>query len=467
MSTSSDLSSSSSIDGHGGHVLGDGRSGSGVGDVDRQVDLEALTKNIDELEGLASRSVEQTAQLAELYVVLATCGGRDGDDLDAVIGPLTKAAKLLERTLEENEDDGIRCSLGNVYLHQAEVYDDYDHIEPALEYYEKAIVAFQPLDDKGDGEAKYDIAGIRLNRGMLYHEMGEFDKAKADFDASFMAYRAVEKISDMDTRYYMAKVSMAQGDLFRDMDETLEVVVDVYNRAMRLFVELIDIGQIEHERDLALALLGRCMATYESKSDQDAESGTEESDWLDNVLLNIDRAVEIFDKVVADGVEEARDDLFNALLSKGAILLNSEQYEDAASIFDRAIAEFSDFADDVDPILSNHCAAAFENRGICSLNLGKPDDAVVDFDQAIRIRERIVSDECDLDEDSKAVFISGLATTYANRANAYSSKGDIDKAQADGRHGLDLIRSIGVDRANDAELREIEQLFENLLTQWK
>ena len=431
---------------------------------EHHIDLESLEKNVVELENVSSRTLEQTEQLAELYVVWATCKYGGGEELDGIIDLLAKAEDILKEALAEKEDDEIRRRLGNVSMHRAEVYNDFDEVDLALEYYEKSIDTFKPLDDKGDGEAKYDIAGIRLNRGTIYHEIGEFEKARADLDDSFMAYRAVEKISDLDTRYYMAKVSVAQGSLMRDMGEPLEKIVDAYNRAMRLFVELIDIGQIEHERDLANVLMDRCTATYEDYLGKEFESEEERQNKFGDILVNVERGVEILEKIVRQGHEEARYDLFNALLTEGSMLLDIERYAEAYKIFERVVNEFSEFANDSDPVLLNFFATAHENRGICSLNLDNPDEALADIGEAIRLREKIVSEEFGLDEDSKAIFISGLATTLANRANAHFSKGDTDKAMTDGQRGLDLIRSLDDE---DGEFREIEQLFESLLDQWK
>ncbi len=444
-------------------------SGHGGGDEDGQspqIDTEALKKSIEALEALSERSAVQTEQLAELYVVQATLDS-DNADMDVVLAPLTKAAALLRQALAGMEDGELRRSLGNVFMHQAEVYNEFDEVHKALEFYDQAIATFKPLDEQGDGEAKYDIAGIRLNRGTIYHEIGEFDKAKADLNESFTAYRAVEKISDLDTRYYMAKVSVVQGDLFRDMDEPLEVVVDAYNRAMRLFVELIDIGQTEHERDLANALLRRCMAIYEDAAGKDGQSDAERQSCCDNVLIDVGRAVDILNKLDGEDNMDAHYDLFDALVAQGALLLDIGRYDETVQVFDRAIEKFADLADAADPVTLNHYASAFENRGLSLLNLEKQAQAIADFDQAAQLRQKIVSDEFGLDDSSKAVFISALATTFANRANAHADNGDMDKALADGRQGLELMRSIANAGDDGAEFREIEKLFEEMIELWK
>lgn len=434
-----------------------------------ELDMDNLKAQIAELEGVTEKSVEQVEQLAELYIVQATCKWQDADMSDSVVPCFDKAENVLKDALAKNEDAELRRKLGNVYLNRGVMCNDFDEIEPALEYYGKAIEAFKPLEDAGDGEAKFDIAGIRLNRGTVYHEIGEYEKAQVDYDESFMAFRAVEKISgdvDMDTvdtRYYMAKVSVAQGALLRDMGEPLDKIVDAYNRAMRLYVELIDIGQLEHEQELANTLMDRCTATYEDYMSRDFGSDAERQEKFNELLVDVERGVEILERLDETGDEETRLDLFHALSTQGTMLLDLEKYEEAQKIFDRLIGEFEDFGTDVDPLLLNQYAAVFENRGVCHLNLDSTTDALVDFDEAIRIRESILSDEFELDDDAKAFFTPTLATNYANRANAYAEMEDVKKALEDGQKGLDLIRSL----PDNDDFKEIEQLFENLLEQWK
>lgn len=431
-----------------------------------EIDEEALKNHVAELENISPRTLEQNEELADLYVDLAAVAFEAGDDLEDIIDNFNKAEIVLKETLAQGEDGEIRRRLGNVYLHRAVAYNDYDELDAAIDSYNSALEALQPLDDNGDGEAKYDIAGIKLNRGTIYHEIGELEKAKTDFDDSFMAFRAVEKISDLDTRYYMAKVSVAQGSLLRDLGEPLDKIIDAYNRAMRLFVELIDIGQMEHEHDLANTLMDRCTATYEEYKDMEFESETGRLNKIGDVLVDVGRGIEILERLAADGNQSSRADLFNALTTEGAMLLDLEKYPESKSVFDRAVSEFGDFAEEVDPVLLNQYAAAYENRGFCSMNLGNYEDALADFNESIKLCETIQSPDFDLDDSERTVFLPTLATYYANRANVKASMGDAEGAKADCQHGLDMIRSLK-NQFGPEEIDEIEGLFESLLDQWK
>ena len=432
-----------------------------------EFDEQGLRSRIAELEKIRTRTIEQQEELAELYVMLAL-GLYNGDgDLQEIFTLYSNAEAVLRQTLAQGEDSEIRRKLGTVDLHRAVTYNDCDSMDEAILCYTAAIETLMPLDNKGDGEAKYDIAGMKLNRGQIYHELDEWEKANKDYDEAFLAFRAVDKISDLDTRFYMAKVSVAQGSLYRDIDTPLEKIIDAYNRAMRLFVELIDAGQMDHERELANVLMDRCTAIYESYMNREFETETERMEKFGTVLLDVGRAIEILQKIAAEGESPATVDLFNACATQGAMMLDMERFDEALSVFDRIIGEFAEFETETDPVLVNQFAAVFENRGFALMNKGQFEEALVAFDRALGCRQRIQSDSFELDDDERKNFVPALVTAYANRANAYASLKKIDQAKADGRQGIELIQALKTeDNEELEEIEEIESMLQAMLDSW-
>ena len=432
-----------------------------------EFDENKVRSQIDEWEKVPTRTLEQQEALAQLYVKLAIWlyeSDAEGD-LQEIFDLFSKAEAVLRQTLAQGEDEEIRRKLGMIDLHRAVVCNDCDGMDEAVHYYTTAIETLMPLDHKGDGEAKYDIAGMKLNRGQIFHELGEIEKANKDYDEAFLAYRAVEKISDLDTRFYMAKVSVAQGSLYRDMDEPLERIIDAYNRAMRLFVELIDAGEKEHEQELANVLMDRCTASYESYMNQGFECEADRKSKFDDVLLNVGRAIEILDRL-GDG-ETVRCDLFNAYTTQGAMLLDLEQFPESLEVFDRLIRDFSDFATETDPTLVNQFAAVRENRGCALIGLGRFDEALGDFNQAIACREHLQSPDFDLDDDERKIFVPSLTTAYANRANAYAALNKLGEARTDCQTGITLLQPLKTaDNEDNEEIEEIESMLKALLEKW-
>ncbi|MDR2642866.1 MAG: tetratricopeptide repeat protein [Planctomycetaceae bacterium] len=434
------------------------------GGNDEPRDIEPLKKRVTELESMSVRSIEQNEELSDIYIELANVAYDECEAIETIVMLLNRAEKILKSTLAQGEDTEIRRRLGNVYLHRAVTYNDFDELDLAIDSYNTALATFKPLDESGDGEAKYDIAGIQLNRGTIYHEKGEFLKAKTEFDESFLAFRAVEKISDLDTRYFMAKVSIAQGTLFRDMGEPLEKVVDAYNRAMRLLVELIDIGQMEHERELANVLMDRCTATYESYRLYKFESETERINKIGDVLIDVGRGIEILDRIVkADPQFDSRIDLFNAITTEGSILLDIDNFEEAIKAFDRAINEFAEFADADDPVLLLHFSSALANRAICLVKTNKFDDALIDSSESIKVLEKVQNADLGLDDEEKDLFQLQMISYYANRSNIFKAIGNKNEAAKDYENGIRIIEKLKKDFGE--ELSSISETYKTLKEQ--
>ena len=431
-----------------------------------EVDEQGLRSRIDELERLQTRTLEQREELAELYVMLA-CGLYEGSgELQEILDLYSKAEVVLRQTLAQGEDDEIRRKLGTVDLHRAMTFNAFGEMDEAVKCYTSAIESLTPLDNKGDGEAKYDIAGAKLNRGEIFHEFGDFEKANSDFDEAFLAFRAIEKISsDMDTRLYLAKISVAQGCLYRDMDRPLDQIVDAYNRAMRLYVELIDIGQMEHERELANVLLDRCTAAYEAAVDQEFESEEAQKAHFDDILLNIGRGIEILQRIAESSDDfGAKYDLFNGLTLRGAMLIELEQFSTALEVFDQVIRDFAEFSTDVDPTVVNQFGAARDNRGVALMNLGRFEEALAEFSLAIACCEQIQDASFDLDDDERKIFVPTLAASYANRANTYAALKKVDEVKADCQKGVSLLQPLKTADSEGIEvIEEIESMLKTLL----
>jgi len=335
------------------------------------IDMSAVKKRVAELEKISARSLEQNDELAGLYSAWAISLFDEAADLDEIVPLFGKAEAVIKATLAQGDDTEVRRQLGNVYLNWAIALNDYDDLTSAIDCYLKGISTLKPLDDSGDGEAKYDIAGMKLNLGIAYHELGEYEKARTSLEESFLAYRAVEKIGHFDTRFYMAKVSVQQGHVLSDMEESLDKIVDAHNRAMRLFVEVIeDQQQPELERDLANVLLDRCVAVYEDWLNHEFESEDERNKKIADVQLDIVRGIELLEKQYKEGNELARFDLFHGLVFQGKVLCDTEEYVKAKEVLDRAISEFADLCEDEDDMFLMQMAMAYASRAVVQMGLG-------------------------------------------------------------------------------------------------
>jgi len=365
------------------------------------VDLEALKSRVAELENTPSRTLEQNDELAAMYSIWAALLCGEGADFDEANGLFGKAEALLKATLAQGDDAEARRQLGGIHLAWGIALNEYDSLDAAVDRYQQAIDVLKPLDDAGDGEAKYEIAGIKLNLGIVYRELGEYEQARATLDEAFLAYRAVEKIGVIfDTRFYMAKVSIQQGNLLYEMGETLDKVVDAYNRAMRMYVEVIeDDGRTELERDLANVLMDRCMVTYEDCMDQKFDSDEARNAVIENVLLDIGRGLELLEKQCAIGNEAARFDMFHGLTLQGRVLCTIAKYAEAQASLDRVISEFADLCEGEDDVFLMQMAMAYADRAVVHLGLGNTELSKQDCQKGSELIDQLLQ-EADHDDEA-------------------------------------------------------------------
>jgi len=368
--------------------------------------------------------------LADATLALAVQLHQDDflEDSMTMYGNAVDHFQLLQK--ESPQDKNIIRLIGLSYLSRAVTLNDLDEKEDAVKDYDNALAVLTPLVASGDGEAKYDVAGIKLNQGTIYHELGELDKAAKLLDESFMEFRALEKISTLDTRFYMGKVSVAIGNLLRDQEEPIEKIVDVYNRSMRLFVELIDSGEMERELDLANVLIDKCMARYEAGQGED-------------VLIDMQRGIDILEKLNKDDHQEKKEeaffDLFSALLAYGNILLDLEKLNDAMSVLNELTERFKILEQIDDPVLFNEFAGLFERRGLCYFNLNKLDEAIADLSRGIDLKEKLWEDEWSLNDETLAHFAPSLVSTYCYRAAIYETLGKKDLAMDDCKKAVNVL----------------------------
>ncbi|MCL2004900.1 MAG: hypothetical protein FWG73_01940 [Planctomycetaceae bacterium] len=341
---------------------------------DEDVDLDELEKRVGQLEKISPKTQEQNSELAAHYAAWAvTLYNNDEGELEDILELFAKAEEIYKTSLEQDDIHETRRQLGNVYLEWGVVHNEYGELPSAVEAYDKAIKVLKPVSDSGDGEAKYDIAGIKLNLGIAYSELGMLDEAKASLDEAFIEYRAIEKISALDTRLYMAVVSVQQGNILHEMGDKLDNIVDAYNRAMRLYVEVIeDQNQIELERDLANVLIDRSTVIYEDWANKKFESAKERMQVVDDVLLDIDRSIQLLEKQQQGGDEIIRYDLFHAVALQGRVLCDAEYFEQAKEVLDRAIEEFADLVEEEDAVMMQ-MAMAYATRAIVQMGLGHRD----------------------------------------------------------------------------------------------
>lgn len=432
----------------------------GQGDNEKESVYKEIETKIDELKSQL-QSVDNSSkndvrrELGDTILELAIHLQQD-EYLEEADEAYLEASEHLDAIVQDQPDnDEIRRLCGLTHLSHAVVLNDMDEKEDAIEEYEEARKILEPLESKGDGEAKYDIAGIKLNQGILFHELGELDKAFKLLDESFTEFRALEKISELDTRYYMGKVSVALANLFRDQNEPIEKIVDMYNRSMRLFVELVDAGDIQHELDLANALIDKCTARYDAA----VHSNTRDISILDDMR----QGLQILEKLVAEDNHEAYFDRFGALMSYAIMLDEFGQHEEALKTFNEVQEKYKEWENADDPMILNEYAELYERRGQCLANMEKIDEAIQNISKSIELREKFWEEEWALTSDELVAFAPSLASSYCNRAMLYDKLGKSEMVVADCKSAMNVLEPYKDDLDDDFDelVAQIEKIEKN------
>ena len=171
----------------------------------------------------------------------------------------------------------------------------------------------------------------------------------------------------------------------------------------------------------------------------------------DQALADYDRAIEL------DGEDHL------AHLNRGAIYADFRgEFQEALAAYDRALELEPEFA------------VAYFNRGGVHLNLGDPDQALVDFDEAIRLGmepelQAIAHNErgrvfLALEEYENALYDFGEAIeldpsldhVYANRGLAYAELGDTEQAIAELEHFLSVNQNPALTPQIESFLAELK-----------
>lgn len=285
------------------------------------------------------------------------------NDVVAAAQAFEDAAKMLRQLCTSEPSSDVIHLYGITVKSWAMLKHEQGDDKAALAGYSEAIDVLAPLEAQGDGEAKLDIASVRYQRGLIYHNLGELDKAAADFDASFAAFRVLEKISDVsDTRFSMAKVSEAQGNLARDCNELTSIIDDLYNRAMRLLIELIEGGQVALEHDLAVVLINRCAVRFDSHIA--AGASPQNADIFDSILADTRQGIDILERLAISGDQRVVCDLFCAILTHGTMLIDLGHFDAAAAVLSPLLNRFLEVLASSDPAMMSRVASLHENLEI-------------------------------------------------------------------------------------------------------
>jgi tetratricopeptide (TPR) repeat protein len=448
-----------------GHCGGDGDEDD-LDDDDDLTDVYAETEeSIAALAQNKSRTEDESLELIGLYEKLAT-QKIECYEADDAVSAYENAIGLLTAMPDINSNDIKARHLAELYVDISKLQANLGEHDDALVSLSKAKDALKDLVARQDGDAMYEVAQIQYHRGCIYREIGDNGEAAKALDDAFIRYRALEKISDLsDTRYDMALVSLEQAFLMRETEQPIDKITDLYNRTMRLLVELIDIGQLEHELLLAETLIDKCSATFDAylKDEVKFDSTEKENEAYDEVLKTVTQGLDIILRLAQDETNvDAQESYLDSSQRYMEMLSQRGRVDEALELGNKVINDFFGDGSDIPSGAGFQYAMMLNTSGDLLRQAKRYDEAIKAFDAAL---DAVNNEISDLDLEVMSQFgddmlapMHVIVQLESDKILTFNEKGDKSAARKCFEEAKTLIepfRAIWQEQADEA-VKKIE-----------
>ncbi len=153
--------------------------------------------------------------------------------------------------------------------------------------------------------------------------------------------------------------------------------------------------------------------------------------------INLYRCVEKLREhlVNVEGRHELANNLAGAYLNKGNALKNLGKPNEALAEYDKAMEIWKPLVENGRYELANVLAGAYMNKGVALKNLGKPNEALAEYDKAIEIRRPLVA-------SGRHELANDLAKAYMNKGVALWNLGKLNEALAEYDKTIEILKPL-------------------------
>lgn len=267
------------------------------------------------------------------------------------------------------------------YLNYGILLYDRGDFQGADQNYIVAGLTNDKLASFGDEEAALDAVGVTLNRATLLFELGNHEQAYEMLDAAIVEF---QKVASSDSRfrneasYYLAKTYMTKCDYLRGQDDNAPEANEAAQNASAVYRSLIESGNTQYKRDYADALLTFVLTASEEQKNE-----------LDELLEALNQARQAYETVIAHGETDACVDLFDVFATRGDLLFNAQQNDEALNTYNALLESFSILkSTDELPILEG-LAVAMHRRAQLRKETAKTQELLKDLEEATTLQLRI------------------------------------------------------------------------------
>lgn len=382
------------------------------------------------------------------------------DNIDDSIKDIEKAINILRSSLQNSTNDKkqskIYHELARAYYKKAIIIKFLDTNE-AIKAINNAIIIYNDLLKISEYSIVY-----KISLACSYGNLGNLLKEN-DHDGAMKSYnRAIEinqklKIElEQNGKYFnptnLAITYYAIGNALVEFNPS--DAITNYNKAIEIFVQLekqyAQGGSFFDLTDLAVAYSSRAIAYKNLFEDEQGRSfldlpllanlyenrplSYEKLSFIQEAIEDSKESIEILKKLKDEAIQFGNffdfSNLAQAYINKGIILLlfniNSDNInsEAATDNFESALKIYIDLSyskiSDNPNFYTEKIAMLYLSIG-CALSSDNPQEAIINFNHAIKNYQTIRSDidsGCDIDSDS---ILKGLACSYFNRALVYQN----------------------------------------------
>ena len=186
-------------------------------------------------------------------------------------------------------------------------------------------------------------------------------------------------------------------------------------------------------------------------------------DWLmrfgyftENLRLNGLLIEQLFDHVPSNNEDDLRTELAGVYNNRGITYGQMGRLEEAVADYGQALQLRRTLVESEGrQELRNELASVYDNRGVAFAVLGRLEEAVADYGQALQLYRMLV------DSEGRQELRNELAGVYNNRGIAYRQMGRLEEAVADFDQALQLWQTL-VDSEGRQELRnDLAMVYNN------
>ncbi len=222
----------------------------------------------------------------------------------------------------------------------------------------------------------------------------------------------------------LADVYISRGVGFYDKQEINGAITD-YNHALEIYEKLDAEGRLLDQNDLAITYLNRGHAFLDQED-------------YSRAITDYNRAIDIRVKLDADGRLTDQSMLANAYISRGNVFSNQQNISGALSDYNRAIEICEKLDAEGQLHDQNDLARAYIRRGYAFSFQQNISGVLSDYNRAIGICEK-------LDADGRLIDRSNLAWAYIYRGKAFSDQQNTSKAITDYNRAIEILENLAAE----------------------